>query len=166
MSNYFQQDYIVNLTDSQLQELITLANAELYTRNIANSDPDSLIKLGFEKGFTTKLTPVQPLIHNGILIAPGYKKESSVFSHKCSFIKVNDSWVWESDHKILDEIRSNNKLLQSITLIALMDGFQIDVLTSKARNSVHVLENIVSYNYEEGVLFKTSSRNISNKGQL
>lgn len=166
MSKNFDINYLENLTDSELQEVITIANAELYSRNIANAEPSSLIKLGFERGFTSKLVPVQPWVVNGVLIAPGYKKESSVFNHKCSFIKVNDSWVWESEHKILDEIRSDTKILRSVTLIALMDSFQIDVLTSKARNSVHVLENIVSYNYEEGVLLKTSSRNISTKGQL
>lgn len=157
---------VSDLETSQLKKLLETINAELYERSLAECDPEALIRLGFAEGFTSKLAPVRPWVAGGILVAPGYKKESSAFSHRCSFIKINDTWAWESEHKILDEIRSGGKLMQSITLIALMDGFQVDVLTSKARNSVHVLENIISYTYENNNLVQVSSRNISTRGQL
>lgn len=155
-----------SLDTGQLKKMLEALNTELYERSLAACDPVALLRLGFSEGFTAKPTPVRPWVVGGILIVPGYKKESSSFSHKCSFAKINDSWAWESEHKIIDEIRSSNRLMQSITLIALQEGFGVDVLTSKARNSVHVLENIVSYTYENSELVQVSSRNISAKGQL
>ena len=157
---------VESLSDHELKNFLEVVKMELYTRNLNNCDPSTLLKLGFDQGFTSKLTTVTPWIVGGVLIAPGYKKEASAFSHKCSFVKVNDSWVWESEYKVDSEIRNSNKLLQSVTLIALFEGAQVDVLTSKARNSVHILENITSYMYENDDLIKTSSRNVSTKGQL
>lgn len=166
MSDLLNTEELDLLSDSELHAVLELIKTELYARNLNNCDPETLLKLGFSQGFTNKLTTVKPWVVKGVLIAPGYKKDASMLSHKCSFVKVDDDWVWESNYKIDSEIRTSNKLLQSITLIALFEGAQIDVLSSKARNSVHVLENITSYLYEDNELMQTSSRNVTTKGQI
>lgn len=144
----FGPDEIVNLSDGDLSRLIIALNGEQSRRALEGAEIGALIEEGFIKGFREREGVNEPWLVQGILIAPGIKIEKSSSSHTCSFVRVDQRWVWEANDKVEDVIRylpGARSQMRSITLVATPEGSTVDKISSKARNGVHQLVEVRSY---------------------
>ena len=153
------------VSDSTLSRAITIITSEIHGRALKNCDSDALIAKYFKEGFNSKNMPLDPIMHEGILVCMGAKLDKSIMNHNCAFVRVNDSWSWENVDLIKDEIRylpGPKSRMQSVSLIPVVDGTSIDLVESKTINSVHKLVGVKSYELEQGRLILVSSRKVSN----
>ena len=153
--------------DGELIHFAALVADEQRRRALQRGDITEMIADAFDKGFGSGNKVAIPWITDNILIAPGGKFEKSPMSHRCTFVRVADDWVWESSQKIHDEIRylpGAGSSMRSITLLTMNEGDKVDVLTSRTRSGVHELLEVQSYIYHNGELDMTTSRTVRSAG--
>lgn len=161
-----RQDNLIDIagsSDARLAELAHLIAQEQHRRAIESGDVDALIEEGFALGFGPGADTVKdPWVRDGILIAPGGRFDRSASAHRCSFVRVGEGWVWEHGAKLHDDIRraSSKSEMRSVTLVALREGDKIDLVTSKARNGGHQLQQARSFVYTNGTLNLVNSREV------
>jgi len=151
--------------DGELIHLAALISDEQRQRALQRGDLPELIDDAFDKGFGTGHKVEMPWVREGLLVAPGGKFEKSQMSHRCTFVRVQDDWVWESSQKIHDEIRhlpGAGSSMRSVTLLTLNEGDKVDVLTSRTRSGVHELLEIHSFVYHNGSIEMTTARTVRN----
>lgn len=157
---------VLGCSDDELLHVSILINDEIKRRAYESGELPSLTESGFERGFTGINQVKDPWVFNGILVAPGGKFEKSPMSHKCSFVQVQERWVWESNQRISDDIRNlpgPGSSMRSVTLVAIQEGDKIDVLSSRARNGAHQLIEVRSFVYHNGALILENSRSVKGK---
>ena len=74
------------------------------------------------------------------------------------FAAVGDVWVWDSSERIVDELRrlpDDRDSLQTVTLLAAVDGLVLDVVTSRATGGTHTRQSSVAYEVRGGELVPT-----------
>lgn len=155
---------LVSCDDKTLSRAALIISHEIKSRAIANCDPDALISKFFKEGFNSKEMPKDPVLLDDVLVCLGAKLDKSVMSHNCAFVRVNNSWSWEHDDLIKDEIRylpGAKSRMQSVSLIPVVDGTSVDLVESKTINSVHKLLAVKSYVVEGKALILVSSRKVS-----
>ena len=153
--------------DDELIHFAALIADEQRRRALERGDLPELIDDAFDKGFGSGNKVGEPWVRDGILVAPGGKFEKSPMSHRCTFVRVADDWVWESSQKIHDEIRhlpGVGSSMRSITLLSMNEGDKVDVLTSRTRSGVHELLEVRSFVYHNGELSMTTSRTVRSSG--
>jgi hypothetical protein len=124
-------DDIVVLTDSELADLIALAQDEQRRRAIANGDPDALCELGFEVGFDSKGVAKDPWLVGGLLICPGFRRQPGALAYRACFVSVGGTWVWQCDEMLADVVRSvtgRQHEVNTVTVIATCEGLEYDVV--------------------------------------
>ena len=154
-------------SDGELIHFAALIADEQRRRAFERGDLPELIDDAFDKGFSSGNKVGKPWVRDGILVAPGGKFEKSPMSHRCTFVRVADDWVWESSQKIQDEIRhlpGAGSSMRSITLLTMNEGDKVDVLTSRTRSGVHELLEVQSFIYHNGELDMTTSRTVRSAG--
>ncbi len=150
-------------TDGNLAALIEAAQDEQKRRAIEAGDLEAIIEDAFEQGFTAKGMARGPwLTDDGILVCPGSIIEKSTQSHVCSFVNLDDTWAWQAQDLLLDEVRKipaqARTHQRSVSLIAAYDGLEFTVVVCKARNSVHEMQSSTTYTVHNGSLEVVSSR--------
>ena len=150
-------------SDYELATLIQNAQNEQKRRAIESGDLNAIIEDAFEMGFTYKGVALTPwLTKEGILVCPGSIIEKSASSHICSFVNLDDTWVWQSQDLLLDQVRKipvqSRTHQRSVSLIAAYEGIEFTVVICKARNYVHEMQSSVSYIVKDGKLDTTTSR--------
>ena len=158
---------LASMADDELIHLSALIGDELKDRAFQRGDLQELINNAFDHGFGSGVKVLQPWMHDNILIAPGGKFEKSALSHRCTFVRVQDQWVWESSQKLQDEIRNvagPGSSMRSVTLIALNEGDKVDMLSSRTRSGVHELQEVQSFVYTDGKLEMIVARTVRSAG--
>lgn len=164
LTSMFEPDHVSRLSDRELVDLITVLTAEQGRRALERADVDALVSDGFERGFDPKGAATDPWLVQGILVAPGVKTDRSTTAHSCTFVRVDNAWVWEARERIDDVVRhlpGPRTQMRSITLVAAPEGTSIDRISSKARHGVHELVEVRSYVVQAGELVLVSARAVS-----
>lgn len=154
--------FVSSLSDSELAGLAIVVFEESRQRKVESADTEALLDWGFSHLFSESGLPLTPQVVSGLLVVPGARWGGSL-SHKCSFATAEGTWVWESRLKVGDQMRTipgPRGLLQSVTVIAPIEGMGLDVVGCRARNGVHELTSVHSYAFESDVLNVVSARKV------
>ena len=156
------------LDDAALAQLVADARAEQQRRALESGDLDALIADGFERGFTRGGRAADPWISAGIVVCPGSLNGSSRSSHECSFVKVGESWVWQAEEKLADDVRpisdGGRHQQRSVTLLGAFEGLELDLVTCKSRQGVHRLTEARSFVVAGGQLELVRTRTVRVEG--
>ena len=162
----FGPDLVGRLSDRDLADMIVVLIGEQSRRALERADVGALIEEGFKRGFEIKGV-TDPWLDQGILVAPGMKIDRSNTTHTCTFVRVDQRWVWEANDRIEDVVRhvpGPRSQMRSITLVAAPEGTTVDRISSKARNGVHELVEVRSYVVRGSELELVSARAIGPTG--
>ncbi len=132
-------DVLSAYSDFELSELAAAVRYEQQQRAIAAVDSDALVEDGFSRGFSRQGEPCHPWLISGVLVCPGGLRETSRLSHRCAFVSVDGSWVWETDSlaDVVRHLTGRVHEMRSVTLIPAYDGMEFDFVRAKTRNGVH-----------------------------
>jgi len=159
---------LVAASEEDIAELIAILIEEQRGRALARGDLEAIVEQGFELGFDSTGKAKTPWIDRGIVVCPGSVIERSALSHDCVFVNVDDTWVWESDDLVLDDVRRGlmrgKENQRSISLLAARDGLCFDVIASKKRQGVHQMVAGSSYEIKNGKLELIGSRAVKPRG--
>ena len=147
---------VAGLDRQELSDLATLVRDEQRRRALAAEDLDAVVADAFERGFDGRGMAVDPWVTpGGLLVCPGSKIHRSKQAHRCRFVAVGDAWVWEAAERVTDELRrlpDRSDSIQTVTLLAAVDGLVVDVVTSKASGGAHTRESAVAFEVRAGEL--------------
>jgi hypothetical protein len=145
-----------------LSLLASMVREEQQRRALEAGDLDAVVDDAFEQGFDARGMATDPWITpSGLLVCPGSKIHRSKQSHRCRFVAVGERWVWDAAEKLTDEVRQlpdRHESVQTVTVLAAVDGLRIDVVTSKASGGAHTRESSSSWEVSAGGLEPASSR--------
>jgi hypothetical protein len=134
---------------------------------MTDGDLDALIAHGFEVGFDRNDLAVLPWIESRIILCPGGLIGTSRGSHRCRFVSVGESWIWESSELVREDKRStpgDRDGFKAIAVLPVVDGLQLDVVAGRARGGRHSVEHVVSMEVRRGELIEVAQRNITAAG--
>ncbi len=136
-------------------------------RAVARGDLDQIIAQGFEVGFGRDGLAVLPWIEGDVVVCPGGLISKSRSSHKCRFVSVDNTWIWESAELIREDKRSTpgaDDGFRAVALIPVLNGVELDVVSGKARSGQHSVEKVISYVVKRGKLVEVSQRTVTPAG--
>ncbi|MEM7341926.1 MAG: hypothetical protein AAF467_24995 [Actinomycetota bacterium] len=136
-------------------------------RALARGDLDEIIGNAFEVGFGRDGLGLLPWTEGDVIVCPGGLVSKSRTNHRCRFVSVNDTWIWESPDLIREDKRSSPGVedgFRAVALLPLMDGLELDVVSGKARAGQHSVDRVVSYEVRAGELIEVSQRTVSASG--
>jgi hypothetical protein len=152
---------ILALNDRELGDLIALAQDEQRRRSIESGDTDALIEVGFAEGFSPRGESKDPWLVNGLLICPGYRKQSGGLSYRASFVSIDGVWVWQHDAAVADVVRSpsgRQHEVSTVTVIAASEGLEYDVVRIKSKSGGRDMSGTRSYRITGGKTEVISTR--------
>lgn len=155
------------LDDDQLANLGEVVLQLQRERAMARGDLDALIANAFEVGFGRDGLGVQPWVDGNVIVCPGAIVSKSRSSHRCRFISVDDTWIWESGELIREDKRSSPGVddgFRAVGLVPVLNGLTLDVVTGKARAGQHSVDQVTSYEVRKGDLTEVSQRRVSAAG--
>lgn len=136
-------------------------------RAVARGDLDQIIAQGFEVGFGRDGLGTLPWIEGDVVVCPGGLISKSRSSHRCRFVSVNDTWIWESGELIREDKRSTpgaDDGFRAVALVPVLNGMELDVVSGKARSGQHSVEKVISYVIKRGQLVEVSQRTVAAAG--
>ncbi|NNC81548.1 MAG: hypothetical protein HKN94_15500 [Acidimicrobiales bacterium] len=136
-------------------------------RAVAAGDHDQIIDLAFEEAFGSDGLGHPPWVQGAVIVAPGSIINKSKTNHRCRFISVNDTWVWDSIEVIREDKRSipgTNEGFKAVALLPVLNGMTLDVVTGRARAGQHQVDRVVSYKVKRGKLVEVAQRNVKPQG--
>lgn len=152
-------EMIGELSDQQLALLLECANQELRQRAITQGDLGAVIDEAFEIGFDSAGMAKAPYRRGLLVVCPGSKVGSSAMSHKCRFVSVSGTWVWEAGELVTDEIRPRDRhSTASVSLIVATEGTELEVITSRFRGGSHERTAAEAYRVEGDSLVALGKR--------
>lgn len=151
-----------DLSDEALRDLIAAAIEEQRQRAAASGDLEALCEAGFAEGFDSKGHARTPVIRDGLLICYGSIVERSAMSHECHFVHIEDSWVWEYQDVLRDEVRKRpergREHQRSVSILPALEGLELDLVGCKMRTGVHQMQTVRSYRIVSGQLELVTAR--------
>jgi hypothetical protein len=150
-----------DFTDTDLAWAVGLLLAEQRRRALERGDLEAVAVDAFEKGFDRTGRALTPWLHEGLLVCPGSKSEKSQTSHDCTFVSLDDGWVWEHPELAFDEMRQlpgARVTRQSISLVPSWEGMRLDMVTSTSRSGPCRMKSARTFEVREGVLVEVSAR--------
>lgn len=154
----------VEMSDSVLQEHIRAALDEQRRRAAERGDFAAICEAGFADGFDSKGHAKTPIVRDGLLICYGSVVEKSTMSHDCSFVHIDENWVWEHPETMHDEVRKRpdrgREHQRSVSILPALEGLEFDLISCKMRNNVHQMQNVRSYRILSGSLELVQTRSI------
>lgn len=160
----FRRSDLEPLSDRQLEDLLRGLRELLHERALVRADPEALTEEMFATGFGRDGLPLDPLVRDGMLVAAGGKVERSHLSHRCRFVRLADSWVWEGQSVVSDVVRHSagpSRSMRSVTLAPVVPGDAVDLVTCRTRNGVHELVSVRSFEVTGDGLLLVGSRTVS-----
>lgn len=159
------------LSDDVLFHLGEAVAQEVRNRAVAAGDHDAVIANAFEIGFGRDGLGLLPWVEGSFLVCPGglVSKGRSRSSHRCRFVSVNDSWVWESEMLITEAKRASPGSadgFRAIALVPLVEGAQIDSVAGRMRSGQHQVDHVVSFVITGGRLVEVSQRSVKSAGMM
>ena len=131
---------IRDMTDAELHNVAEVVRQVQIERAIGGGDEDAIIASAFETAFGRDGLPVLPWVEGNVVVCPGGMVSKSKASHKCRFVSVDDTWIWESHLLLREDKRSStgtDEGFRAVALLPLVDGTGIDVVSGKARSGQH-----------------------------
>lgn len=157
---------IRDMTDHELHDIAEVVRQVQIERAVASGDEDAIIANAFETAFGRDGLAMLPWVESNIIVCPGGMVSKSKASHKCRFVSVDDTWVWESHLLLREDKRSSpgtDEGFRAVALLPLVDGTGIDVVSGKARQGQHSVDHVVSYEVRGGVLVEVSQRTVQQR---
>ncbi len=155
------------LPSAELHHLAEALRQVQLERALADDDHDAIIAQAFEAGFARDGLGVLPWVHGDLVVCPGGTVSTSRASHRCSFVSIDDVWVWESPLLVREDKRAacgTDNGFRAVALVALVDGTELDVVRGRARAGAHSVERVVSYEVRQGELAEVSQRDAAITG--
>jgi hypothetical protein len=154
---------IRDMNDDELHNVAEVVRQVQIERAIGCGDEDAIIASAFETAFARDGLAVQPWVEGSVIVCPGGMVSKSKSSHKCRFVSVDDTWVWESQLLLREDKRSSpgtDDGFRAVALLPVVDGTAIDVVSGKSRSGQHSVDHVVSYEVRAGVLIEVSQRTV------
>lgn len=136
-------------------------------RAVARGDLDAIIANAFDVGFGRDGLGLLPWIEGDVVVCPGGLVSRSRTSHRCRFVSVDDTWIWESGELIREDKRSTpgaDDGFRAVALLPRLNGMALDVVSGKARQGQHSVERVVSFEVRGGELIEVSQRTVAPAG--
>jgi hypothetical protein len=163
-----ERDQIVDLvgamSDDELHDLAELVRQQQLERAIAGGDLEAIIAAAFETGFGRDGLGLLPWVEGNLIVCPGSLVAKSRTNHRCRFVSVDDTWVWESELLLREDKRSSPGAVEgfrAIALVPLIDGTALDVVSGRARAGQHSVDHVVSYEVRAGGLVEVGQRTVA-----
>ncbi len=155
---------IRDMTDDELHDVAEIVRQVQLERAIGSGDEDAIISAAFDTAFGRDGLPVLPWVEGSVVVCPGGMVSKSKSSHRCRFVSVDDTWVWESTLLLREDKRSSpgtDEGFRAVALLPLIDGTGIDVVSGRSRSGQHSVEHVVSYEVRGGELVEVSQRTVT-----
>jgi hypothetical protein len=156
-------DDLSGVSDVDVRRALMVLHAEEQRRALERAEPAALVEDGFTNGFQGNAMPKDPWLTNGILVCPGAKIDRSAMNHRCAFVRVDSSWVWEHPDLLEDVVRhlpGAQSRMQSVSLVPVGEQCAVDLIEARTRNGVHELVGIRSFTVSDGSLLLVSQRSV------
>ncbi len=157
---------IRDMSDSELHDMAEIVRQVQIERAVGNGDEDAIIANAFETAFGRDGLGVLPWVEGNVVVCPGGMVSKSKASHRCRFVSVDDTWIWESHLLLREDKRSSpgtDEGFRAVALLPLVDGTGLDVVTGKARQGQHSVDHVVSYEIRGGELVEVSQRTVQQR---
>ena len=154
-------------SDDELANLGEVVRQIQRERAVARGDLDGIIAAAFESGFGSDGLGVLPWREGNVLVCPGGIISKSRTSHRCRFVSVDDTWIWDSGELIREDKRSSPGPVdgfRAIALLPVVNGLSLDVVSGKARGGQHSVDRVVSFEVRRGELVEVSQRLVAPAG--
>ena len=155
------------LDDDQLANLGEVILQLQRERAVSRGDLDAIIADAFESGFGRDGLGADPWVEGNVVVCPGGIISKSKSSHRCRFVSINDTWIWDSQELIREDKRSiagTNDGFSAVALLPVLNGMELDVVSGKARSGQHSVDRVVSYVIKRGKLVEVSQRTVAPAG--
>ncbi len=155
------------LDDDELSNIAEVIKQLQTERAMARGDLDAIIVNAFESGFGRDGLGVNPWIEGNVIVCPGGIISKSRSTHRCRFISVNDTWIWDSGELIREDKRSlpgAESGFRAVALLPVLNGMALDVVNGKARGGQHSVDRVTSYVVKRGQLHEVSQRRVTEAG--
>ena len=163
-----QPDDVVRVLDrldgDQLANVAEVIRQLQRERAVARRDLDHIMGQAFEVGFGRDGLGVLPWVEGDVIVCPGGLVAKSRASHRCRFVSVDDTWIWESIDLIREDKRSSPGVddgFRAVALLPVVTGMALDVVTGRARQGQHSVDQVVSYEVRRGELVEVAQRTVS-----
>lgn len=155
------------LPDEVLAHLAAALLEEQRRRALEAGDRDAVVEDGFRTGFGRDGLAVQPWVRGVFVVCPGGLVAKNRANHRCQFVSVDDTWIWESHHLIHEEKRStpgSDDGFRAVALLPIVEGMGLDVVRARMRQGQHQVERVVSLVVRRGELVEVAQRTVSAHG--
>ncbi|MFK7742176.1 MAG: hypothetical protein AB8H80_17810 [Planctomycetota bacterium] len=162
------RELVERLDDDTLHELGAAIREEQDRRARAAGDSDAVIAAAFEEGFARDGLGKNPWVEKPFVVCPGGLVQRSKVNHRCQFVSVDDSWVWESSDMIREDKRSlpgTDEGFRAVALLPIIEGMELDVVRARMRQGQHQVERVTSYVVKKGRLVEVEQREVAAAGR-
>ena len=157
---------IQDMSDDELHNVAEMVRQVQIERAVGNGDEDAIIANAFETAFGRDGLAVLPWVEGNVVVCPGSMVSKSKASHRCRFVSVDDTWIWDCHLLLREDKRSSpgtDDGFRAVALLPLVDGTGIDVVSGKARQGQHAVDHVVSYEIRGGELVEVSQRTVNSR---
>ncbi|MCA8966287.1 MAG: hypothetical protein KDC48_15505, partial [Planctomycetes bacterium] len=101
------------------------------------------------------------------VVCPGGLVAKNRANHRCQFVSVDDTWVWEHGDLIREDKRSMpgaEEGFRAIALLPITEGMALDVVRARMRQGQHSVERVTSLVVRKGRLVEVERRDVSARG--
>ena len=157
---------IRDMSDNELHNVAKMVRQVQIEKAVGSGDEDAIIASAFETAFGRDGLAVLPWVEGNVVVCPGAMVSKSKASHRCRFVSVDDTWIWDSQLLLREDKRSSpgtDEGFRAVALLPLVDGIGIDVVTGKARQGQHSVDHVVSYEIRGGELVEVSQRTVQQR---
>jgi hypothetical protein len=154
---------VARLDDGVLAHVGAVVNDEIRRRALEAGDRDAVIADGFESGFGRDGLAVPPWVSGPFVVCPGGLVGKGRASHRCRFVSVDDTWIWESSELIEEQKRAapgTDEGFRAVALLPVIDGMALDLVSGRLRSGRHSVDRVVSLEVRRGQLTEVSQRNV------
>jgi hypothetical protein len=155
------------MPDELLTEVAAAIQDEQRRRAVDAGDQDAVLQKAFERGFGRDGLATQPWIEGGFVVCPGGLVGKNRANHRCQFVSVDDTWVWDSPDLVHEEKRSSpgaDEGFRAVALLPVVEGMALDVVRARMRQGQHQAESVTSYAVRRGKLVEVAQRKVSAAG--
>jgi hypothetical protein len=160
--------WVAALSDDELTHLGAHVADEQRSRAANRGDIEAIIEQAFGVGFDSRGHAKTPWVDGSLLICPGSIVERSASSHDCTFVNIDDHWVWDYGDVVRDDVRKKpergREHQRSITVLPAIEGIEFDLVSSKMRTGAHQMAASRSFRIVNGALELVSARTIKASG--
>lgn len=152
------------MTADELHHVAESVRQVQIERALDRGDHDAIIARAFEVGFGGDGLAVPPWIDADVIVCPGGLVSKSRSSHRCRFVSVDDTWVWDSGLLMREDKRSTpgtQEGFRAVALLPVVDGMGLDLVSGRARAAGHSVDHVISYEVRGGELVEVSQRNVT-----